>query len=107
MFLFTLVGWLIFRAPDAAFIGHALASLAGTPANDWQGPAAWVALHVVPLALLEAMMGGARAARDPAAAADAPMAHRGWPQRSLAWMILVLLLASSALIEQEFLYFQF
>ena len=107
MFLFTLVGWLIFRAPDAAFIGHALASLAGTPANDWQGPAAWVALHVVPLALLESMMGGARAARDPAAAAEAPMAHRGWPQRSLAWMILVLLLASSALIEQEFLYFQF
>ncbi|MCX7272294.1 MAG: hypothetical protein NTV19_03650, partial [Burkholderiales bacterium] len=107
MFLFTLVGWLIFRAPDAAFIGHALASLAGTPAPDWQGPAAWVALHVVPLAVLEWMMGGARAAQDPAAAADAPMAHRGWPQRSLAWMILVLLLASSALIEQEFLYFQF
>jgi D-alanyl-lipoteichoic acid acyltransferase DltB (MBOAT superfamily) len=102
MFVLTLLGWLIFRAPDAAFVGRALASLAGTEpvwALDWTGPAKWVALHVVPLLVLQWV---SRRAAD-----ESALDHRGWPLRTVDYAVMFLLVASSSAPDQEFIYFQF
>ncbi len=139
MFAFTLLGWLIFRAPDIGFVGHALGSLVGVhgtaavPAslvNGWRGASAWLALHVVPLAVLEAVLAQARRRDDALAATpnvahaivdggpvvarfaapvryDAPLAHRAWGWRVLDYAVLLLLVGSSAVVDQEFIYFQF
>lgn len=103
MFVLTLGGWLIFRAPSLSFIGSALASLAGaTTATDvlaWHGPAAWLALHVVPLLVLQFVT---RRGVD-----ETSLEHRPWPLRALDYSVLFLLVASSMALEQEFIYFQF
>ncbi len=109
MFVFTLAGWMIFRAPDIGFLGTALASLGQPSAPGWIGGLRWVALHVVPLLLLEwAIAGGRRRATvDGAERRDAPLAHRPWPLRAVDYAVMLLLIASSAVIDQEFIYFQF
>ena len=106
MFMLTLAGWLIFRAPNLAFIGAALASLfppagAAPPAGvaDWVGPAQWLLLHAGPLVVLQWV---ARADRD-----EVALGHRPWPLRSLDYGVMFVLVASSAVIDQEFIYFQF
>lgn len=103
MFLFTLMGWLIFRAPSMSFIGASLQSLAGLHTAietvGWHGPLGWVALHVAPLLALQ---WASRRAGD-----ESALGHRGWPLRALDYSMLFLLVASSLVLDQEFIYFQF
>ncbi len=103
MFFFTLVGWLIFRAPSFDFIVSAMQSLSGQHARSEPvsalGPLFWVILHVAPLLLLQ---WASRRGQD-----EVSLAHRRWPLRSLDYLVLLLLVASSLALDQEFIYFQF
>lgn len=101
MFAFTLVGWAIFRAPNLTVLGNWFAAFANwlPVADAWLKPAAWLALHAVPLLLLQWVT---RHARDEVELSEWP-----WPARGLAFALLFLAVASSAVSEQEFIYFQF
>ncbi len=102
MFAFTLVGWAIFRSKDlgqlagwfAAF-GHWQASMT----VDWMKPGLWWLFHVIPLLLLQA---ATWKARD-----EAELGGWSWPVRGLIYTLLILLVASSAAPDAEFIYFQF
>jgi D-alanyl-lipoteichoic acid acyltransferase DltB (MBOAT superfamily) len=101
MFAFTLVGWAIFRAPNLAVLGNWFGAFAhwSPVADAWVKPACWLALHAVPLLLLQ---WATRHARDEVEIPDWP-----GPARGLAFVVLFLAIASSAVSEQEFIYFQF
>ncbi len=101
MFGFTLVGWAVFRAPNLAQLGNWFAAFGhwAPVADAWARPALWLALHAVPLLLLQ---WATRRARDEVELPDWP-----WPVRGLAFLMLFLAVASSAVSEQEFIYFQF
>lgn len=102
MFVWTLLGWLIFRAPDMHFVGLALGSLIDPltlPGPDWRGPALWVALHVGPLLVLQAVT---RRAAD-----EARLETRPLPLRALDYAVMLLLVLTAAAPEQDFIYFQF
>ena len=101
MFAFTLVGWAVFRAPNLTVLGNWFAALANwSPvAEAWAKPACWLALHAIPLLLLQ---WATRHARDEVELPDWP-----WFARGLAFTLLFLAVASSAVSEQEFIYFQF
>jgi len=101
MFAFTLVGWAIFRAPNLAVLGNWFAAFANwSPvAEDWLKPAFWLALHAVPLLLLQL---ATLRARD-----EVEFGHWPWAARGLVFVILFMGIASSAVSEQEFIYFQF
>ncbi len=101
MFAFTLIGWAIFRAPNLAVLGNWFAAFINwSPVADaWVKPALWLALHAIPLILLQ---WATRHARDEVELPDWP-----WPARGLAFTVLFLAVASSAVSEQEFIYFQF
>ena len=103
MFLFTLVGWLIFRAPSFAFMQAAMQSVTGQHAaletTSTLGPLLWVLIHVAPLLLLQwASWQG----QD-----EVALGHRRWPMRAIDYLVLLLLVASSLALDQEFIYFQF
>jgi D-alanyl-lipoteichoic acid acyltransferase DltB (MBOAT superfamily) len=100
MFVLTLTGWVFFRAADLQGIGawfSALTRLEHTQA--WLGAAGWLALHVVPLLLLQATT---RKMRD-----EADLSALHWSSRGLVYFFLFLLSAFSAHSEVEFIYFQF
>lgn len=101
MFCFTLIGWAIFRAPNLAVLGNWFAAFGNwSPvAEAWVKPSLWLALHAAPLLLLQ---WATRRARDEVELPDWP-----WPVRGLAFVVLFLAIASSAVSEQEFIYFQF
>ena len=102
MFTATLLGWLIFRAPDMGFVALALRSLidpAGAAAPGWQGPALWVTLHVAPLLVLQAVT---RHTADEARLEARPVALR-----ALDYALMLLLVLTAAAPEQDFIYFQF
>lgn len=101
MFAFTLMGWAIFRSPDLGRFGSWLAAFAdwGPRELPWQGPAGWLALHILPLVGLQYLT-RRRAAED-------KLEHLGWAGRGLVYLVLVLLTVSSAAHDQEFIYFQF
>ena len=101
MFAFTLIGWAVFRAPHLAQLGNWFAAFANwSPVADaWVKPACWLVLHAVPLLLLQ---WATRHARDEVELPEWP-----WPVRGLAFALLFLAVASSAVSEQEFIYFQF
>lgn len=102
MFSATLLGWLIFRAPDMGFVALALRSLvdpAGSATPGWQGPALWVALHVAPLLVLQAVT---RHTAD-----EARLEARPAALRALDCAVMLLLVLSAAAPEQDFIHFQF
>ncbi len=101
MFTFTLLGWAVFRAPNLSGLGDWLAAFANwAPVADaWLKPAGWLALHVVPLLLLQ---WATRHTGDEVELPDWP-----WFARGLIFALLLLAIASSAVSEQEFIYFQF
>ncbi|MEQ2005768.1 MAG: MBOAT family O-acyltransferase [Limisphaerales bacterium] len=101
MFTFTLIGWAIFRAPNLAVLGNWFAAFGNwSPVADaWLKPALWLTLHAIPLLLLQ---WATRRARDEVELPDWP-----WLARGLAFIVLFLAVASSAVSEQEFIYFQF
>ena len=102
VFAFTLVGWAIFRSKDLAQLGGWFAAFANWNAGmsiDWVKPLAWLLLHTVPLLLLQA---ATWKARD-----EVEVARFAWPVRGLAYTLMFLLVASSAVTDVEFIYFQF
>lgn len=101
MFAFTLVGWAIFRAPNLAVLGNWFAAFVNwSPVADaWGKPALWLALHSVPLLLLQL---ATLPARD-----EVEFGHWPWAARGLVFVILFMGITSSVVSEQEFIYFQF
>ncbi|MGB5219282.1 MAG: MBOAT family O-acyltransferase [Smithella sp.] len=99
-FVLTMIGWAIFRSPD----GHGLMQwAAGFLKTDsvlpWKGPAIWLAIHVVPLWLLQLLT---RQKED-----ESELTHLAWPARGLIYLLIFLLVVSTSAQDQEFIYFQF
>lgn len=100
MFAFTLVGWAVFRAPDLTELGRWFAALGNFQATlPWLKPAAWLAIHAVPLLLLK---WATRGSQD-----EADLGHLSWPVRGMTYVLMFVLSASASSGEQEFIYFQF
>ena len=102
MFLFTLVGWAVFRSKDISQLTGWFAALGqwhSVGAADWIHPVGWWALHVVPLLLLQL---AAWRSQD-----ESEFTHFPWPVRGLIYTLLFLLVASSVAPDAEFIYFQF
>lgn len=101
MGIFTLIGWVIFRASNMGQVANWFAALTlwQNTGVDWVKPLGWLALHAVPLLLLQL---GTWKARD-----EVEFGHWPWPVRALVYGVLFLAVASSAVSEQEFIYFQF
>jgi len=102
MFLFTLAGWLIFRSADwAHFIGtlHAFTVWPGTVSQEVRNALGWVAFHILPLLVLQFVTRRTQGESD--------LDHRPWALRGLDYAVMFLLVASSAVINVEFIYFQF
>ena len=102
MFLLVLLGWIIFRSNDAAMLVRMLGGLSDWSSVLWtdlKGPTRWVALHVIPLWLLQLIT---RKARDEAALDAVPA-----PLRGLLYWFLFMLTVSCITIDVEFIYFQF
>ena len=102
MFVLTLLGWLIFRSADGTTLLACLAALGRWPLDALpavKGPLVWVAVHVAPLLVLQF---AARRAQD-----EAALDHRGWALRGLDYTVMFVLVATCAVIDVEFIYFQF
>ncbi|MFH1066591.1 MAG: MBOAT family O-acyltransferase [bacterium] len=101
MFFFTLIGWAIFRAPDAqGLVAWANGFTHWTMGDvDWVKPALWLALHVAPLLLLQALTWKQQDESD--------LTRFPWAVRGVIYFALLLLVVSSSSQDQEFLYFQF
>jgi alginate O-acetyltransferase complex protein AlgI len=108
MFGFTLIGWVIFRCGSldqavaltrmtAYFQSFTNWTTAG--AVDWIGPFWWLLFHSLPLLLLQA---ATWKARD-----EVENRHWPWGVRGFVYGLLFLAVATSAVSEQEFIYFQF
>lgn len=100
MFLFTLLGWAIFRAQTMDQLGawfHGLTDWSRE--EDWVKPAVWVAMHTLPLLVLQAFT---LKHQD-----EAEMTHLPAWVRGTAFLIMFLAFVSSVSTEQEFIYFQF
>jgi alginate O-acetyltransferase complex protein AlgI len=97
---FTLVGWVIFRSADVAQMMAWFAALTNwTSLADCAGPAWWLLFHSAPLLLLQA---ATWKHRD-----EVEIAQWPWGARGVAYALLILMVATSAVSEQEFIYFQF
>jgi D-alanyl-lipoteichoic acid acyltransferase DltB (MBOAT superfamily) len=98
----TCVGWVLFRAPDFAtclawFRALSVWSSSGVP---WVTPFFWLLLHCAPLLLLQF------ATRQREGESDFPP-NWHWSLRGFVYALLFVTIASSAISEKEFLYFQF
>jgi D-alanyl-lipoteichoic acid acyltransferase DltB (MBOAT superfamily) len=102
MFIFTLIGWAIFRSKDPTQLASWVAAFGNwnfAAAADWEKPCWWWLLHIVPLLLLQV---ATWKARD-----EVEFAYFPWPVRGLIYAILFLLVVSSVAPDVEFIYFQF
>ena len=101
MGIFTLIGWVIFRADSLTQVGTWFGALAvWSPTGvEWLKPLGWLALHAIPLILLQL---ATWKSRD-----EVEVAHWPWPVRGLVYGLMFLAIATSAAGEKEFIYFQF
>lgn len=101
MFAFTCVGWVLFRSHDLAQFAAWFSALGdwNAVAMEWVKPARWLALHVVPLLLLQAV---AWKERD-----EVEFLHLPWVVRGVIYAVLFIAVTSSAIMDAEFIYFQF
>jgi alginate O-acetyltransferase complex protein AlgI len=102
MFVFTLLGWLMFRSPDLDTFLACIAALGHWTAPTMKaagGAAAWLAIHVGPLLVLQYIT---RRQQD-----EAALDHRPPLLRGLDYTVLFLLVATTAVVDVEFIYFQF
>ncbi len=102
MFLLTALGWIIFRSADADMLARMLSGLSDWAGTDWadlKGPTRWIALHVIPLWILQFVT---RRAQDESALDHVPV----WLRGALYWF-LFMLVVSCVTIDVEFIYFQF
>lgn len=102
MLCWTLLGWVLFRCTSLPALSHWVQA-----AGHWSlpatvgilRPAGWVALHVLPLLLLQAATRG----RNDESDTD----HWPWPVRGISYALATLAIVASASQDQEFIYFQF
>ncbi|HKS36313.1 MAG TPA: MBOAT family O-acyltransferase [Verrucomicrobiae bacterium] len=102
MSAFTLGGWAIFRCASLSHLGAWLTALTRWNAADgldWTRPGLWLLLHGGILFLLQWV---ARKSLD-----EAEVAHVPWVARGIIYTLLLLGIASSVTMDQEFIYFQF
>lgn len=102
MFLFTLGGWILFRSHtwgDFTSVLHALTVWPDSFSRESQYVLIWLAFHLLPLWVLQFVT---RKAQD-----ESALTHRHWALRGVDYAVMFLLVASSAAIEVEFIYFQF
>jgi alginate O-acetyltransferase complex protein AlgI len=102
MSVLTLLGWAIFRAESMAQLNIWWTSIFQWQvegALDWQKPTQWLALHIVPLLLLQ------WATRNKCDESSLDQVH--WIGRGFIYMFLLLLTASSMVNDKDFIYFQF
>jgi D-alanyl-lipoteichoic acid acyltransferase DltB (MBOAT superfamily) len=101
MSIFTLIGWVIFRAENMGQVVNWFAALSlwHNTGVDWVKPLGWLALHILPLILLQL---ATWKARD-----EIENQHWPWPVRAIVYGVMFLAIASSSAGEQEFIYFQF
>jgi alginate O-acetyltransferase complex protein AlgI len=101
MGVFTLIGWVIFRADSMAQVSNWFAALTlwSSTGVDWVKPLGWFALHALPLVLLQL---ATWKSRD-----EVEIAHWPWPVRGFVYGVMFLAIASSAAGEKDFIYFQF
>jgi alginate O-acetyltransferase complex protein AlgI len=102
MWVFTLVGWAIFRSPNLATLGGWFAAFGHWPhagVLPWGTSALWLLIHTAPLLLLQVLTWKYR---DETALLNLP-----WAARGLIYTLLLLLVVSSTEHDKEFIYFQF
>ncbi|MGQ9919875.1 MAG: MBOAT family O-acyltransferase [Desulfobacca sp.] len=97
----TVVGWAIFRSPTLEHFWTWLTALGtwGAGPLPWRSAGGWLAIHVIPLLLLQGLTWRQ--------ADETKLLALSWPRRGLLYAILLILVASSTTQEQEFIYFQF
>jgi len=101
MFILVVFGWAIFRCGEetpAAFISwlYSFGNFSGLSASK---PFVWLLIHVVPLLLLQSL--------TTSECDEARIEYLPQWARCIIYIILFLLVASSAVTDQEFIYFQF
>jgi D-alanyl-lipoteichoic acid acyltransferase DltB (MBOAT superfamily) len=101
MSLLTLFGWVIFRSTTPEIFLHWCSAWTqpSALALSWSKPAAWVALHVLPLLLLQIITWKQRD--------ETNLQHLAWGWRTVIYLLLVVAITSATSSEQEFIYFQF
>ncbi len=102
MWVFTLVGWAIFRSDGLVQLGGwfvALGNWQTAAALPWLGPAKWLLIHVVPLILLQILTWKDQ---DETSLITIP-----WAARGVVYALLLVMVVSSTEVDQEFIYFQF
>lgn len=102
MFCVTCVGWVIFRSSNFSSCLSWFQALGqwGSTGVSWKGPLLWLAVHCLPLVLLQV------ATRNRSDESSFP-ASWNWAVNGLIYALVFLLISSSAISEKEFLYFQF
>ncbi|MBI3880050.1 MAG: MBOAT family protein [Verrucomicrobia bacterium] len=102
MFALTLVGWAVFRCGSLAQLGNWFAAFAHPHVVDalpWRKPALWLALHAVPLLVIQFLT---RRKQD-----EVEISAWPWPARGVAYAAMFVAVASSAGGDVDFIYFQF
>ena len=101
MFAFVCVGWVFFRCKNVSQIAAWFGALGhwSSPMSSWVKPAYWLALHIVPLLLLQA---ATWKSRD-----EVEFLHLPWPVRGVIYAVLLITVATSAVTDVEFIYFKF
>ncbi|MEG3640135.1 MBOAT family O-acyltransferase [Magnetococcus sp. PR-3] len=102
MFLFTLLGWALFRAEDLAGFGvwfMALGNWNTAGIMEVAGATKWVLAHIIPLLALQALT-----YKQPD---ESHLGTLSTPLRGLTYLLLFLFIATSTKLEVEFIYFQF
>lgn len=99
-FILTMIGWAIFRSADAHHFAQWITAFGKFSSEmPWQKPALWLAIHVVPLLLLQFLT---RKKED-----ESELTHLAWPVRGMIYLLIFLLVISTSAQDQEFIYFQF
>ncbi|MFZ5807125.1 MAG: MBOAT family O-acyltransferase [Verrucomicrobiota bacterium] len=100
MFALIVFGWVIFRCSSIHDFIHWMRAF-GSVTSDAPlcGPAIWLAIHIVPLLLLQALTWKERE--------ETSLEKIPWVARGILYLALVLLIVSSITQDQEFIYFQF
>lgn len=102
MFICTLIGWALFRSPGVGQFTNWLQAFGNWQTVgyvDWAKPAGWLLIHIVPLLLLQ---WATTKSRD-----EIEFTHFPWLAREAVYVVLFLLVATSAVSDAEFIYFQF
>lgn len=102
MFLFTLVGWALFRCQDMGVLlawCRALTHWSTSGVLPALKPFYWLLLHVLPLLALQA---ATWKSRD-----EVEVAHWYWGVRGIVYALLFMAVSASVSSDVEFLYFKF